>query len=155
MKMRLLGKTLCVMLIATAPVGAQAACSDGQINASVLSDKLVCAYKPGSGGTDPNRRWSEIHNTATDGGAAVTLGEHGRGTTDPAGSYDADIGSWSYAGETVIYTYTHDSGSPYTLTLHGTAADTPTSLCDGGNESAVIHTVISIPADTATNPCGW
>jgi hypothetical protein len=146
---------LCALGIAAAPFATQAACGDDVIDASILSNKLVCAYKPGSGGTDPNQRWSEIHNTAADGGAPGTLGEHGRGSSDPAGSYDADIGEWSYSDEDVTYEYTEDSGSPYTHTLHGTNADTPTSFCDDGTEKAVIHKVIAIPAETEQNPCDW
>lgn len=146
-------QTLCAIGIVAAPFAVQAACSDGEINASILSGKLVCAFKPGSNGTDPNRRWSEIHNTATEGGGAVTLGEHGRGTTDTGRSYDPDIGLWSFNGPSVTYTYTGDG--TYNLTLHGTGADAPTSFCNGGTESAVIHSVIDIPSAATTNPCGW
>jgi hypothetical protein len=146
---------LCALGIAAAPFATQAACGDDVIDPSILSNKLVCAYKPGSGGTDPNRRWSEIHNTATDGSGPVTLGEHGRGSSDPAGSYDADIGTWEFTGNSVIYHYTDDPGSPYTHTLHGTNANSPTSFCEGTTEMAVIKSVINIPAAAASNPCTW
>jgi len=113
----------------------------------------VCAHKPGQAG-DPNQRWSEIHSTATDGGGTVSLGEHGRGNTDPAGTYKADIGTWEYSDSSITYNYTGDGS--YTWNLHGTGGTTPTSFCDGGStEIAQIKTVISIPPAAATNPCGW
>jgi hypothetical protein len=146
---------LAALGIAAAPFATQAACTDGEIDASILSNKLVCAYKPDSGGKDPNRRWSEIHNTAADGGGQAPLGEHGRGSSDSAGSYDPDIGTWEYTGNSVTYRYTDDPGSTYTHTLHGTDANSPTSFCEGTTEMAVINSVINIPAAAASNPCTW
>jgi hypothetical protein len=147
---------LCSLGLVTAPWALHADCTtDLPINASVLSGQIVCAFRPGSGGTDPNRRWSEIHNAATDGGGMVTLGEHGRGSNDPAGSYDPNIGTWEYSGSIVTYDYSADPGSPYIFTLHGTDPSTPTSLCDGATESATISAVVPIGSSTANNPCGW
>lgn len=131
---------------------AQAACTDPLLSGSTISGQLVCANKPGQAG-DPNQRWSEIHNPASDGGEPVTLGEHGRGTTDPAGSYDAEIGTWRYSGTSITYNYTGDGS--YTWDLHGTDGTTPTSFCNGPTEIAEIYTVTGIPAATATNPCNW
>jgi ethanolamine ammonia-lyase small subunit len=35
--------------------------TDAAALTSFLNSKLICAYKPDSGGTDPNQRWSETH----------------------------------------------------------------------------------------------
>lgn len=141
--------------IVAAAQGAHADCNDAVLDGSTISGKLVCAYKPASGGTDPNQRWSEIHNATT--GAATTLGEHGRGTTDPNGSYDANVGTWAYSAGSITYTYIDDSSSPYTWTLHGIGGTTPTSFCSGSTEIATIHAVIDLGSVNAadTNPCGW
>ncbi|MCG6940156.1 MAG: hypothetical protein LJE69_02770 [Thiohalocapsa sp.] len=127
----------------------QADCSDPLVSGSTLNNSLVCASKPGQTG-DPNQRWSEIHNG--DGASPQTLGEHGRGTTDKNGSYDANVGTWSYSGSSVTYNYTGDG--TYTFDLRG-AGDEPQFFCSGSSEIAEIKAVTAIPDPAATNPCGW
>lgn len=85
----------------------------------------------------------------------VKLGEHGRGSNDPAGSYDPNIGTWEYSDSSVTYDYSADSGSPYTFTLRGSSPSDPTSLYDGTIESATIFAVGAIGSSTSNNPCGW
>jgi len=118
---------------------------------TLLAGKLVCAYKEGQK-TNPNARWSEMH-TGTGVGAS-TLGEHGRGTTDTAGSYDANIGTWQISGNTVVYNYT-DDGS-YTYEIWEAPGTGPWYFCDASdNVAAISDTIIAIPPTTATNPCGY
>jgi hypothetical protein len=83
-----------------------------------------------------------------------TLGEWGRGSDDPSGSYDPSVGTWSHSdNNTVTYTY---GSNEYTWSLYGSDADTPTALCDGNTRIAVIRQANPIPSDTTLkNPCGW
>ena len=114
------------------------------IAGSALAGKLVCANRPGEAG-DPNQRWSEMHY------ANGTLGEWGRGSNDPAGSYDENVGSWSYSGASITYDY----DSQYTWTLYGNSG-TPGVFCDEGSVKAEIKQANDIPLTTTlTNPCGW
>jgi hypothetical protein len=119
------------------------------VDGSRLEGNLVCAFK-GAGG--PNERWSEMHY---DGGPSInggTLGEWGRGSDDPAGSYDADVGSWSFSGNTITYNY----DSTYVWTLYGPDSTTPTVFCNGGTLVATITQANAIPTDTTlSNPCSW
>jgi len=125
----------------------------GNTLSNLLSNKLVCAWRQG-GAANPMQRWSEIHN----GNGGGQLGEHGRGTTDPAGSYDANIGNWIISGDAVTYNYTGDG--VYTYTIWRTAPGGTYYFCDStANISAITQNngtkIQSIPASSDTNPCGW
>jgi len=133
------------------PVNVLATCDTGvnptAVSGSVLDGKLVCASK-GAGG--PNERWSEMHFAP--GATGGTLGEWGRGSDDPAGSYDAAVGTWQYTGNTITYNY----DSTYQWTLFGPDANTPKVFCDGTTLVATIKQANNIPITTTlTNPCGW
>lgn len=119
------------------------------VSASQLEGSLVCAHTPG-GADDPNQRWSEMHY------ADGTLGEWGRGSEDPSGSYKPSVGTWSYPNSNNTVTYTYGSNE-YTWSLYGPDSDTPTALCDSSNTRiAVILRADPIPSDaTLKNPCGW
>lgn len=141
------------LLLGPAAVAHAQSCTGGETkDGSALSGMLVCANKSGGAG-DPMQRWSEIHNTTT--GSVVTLGEHGRGSNDPAGTYDADIGTWSYSGSSVTYDYTGDGN--YTFVLYGPTSSDPTVFCTGedGTVVAEIKEILAIPAATDPNPCNW
>jgi hypothetical protein len=148
-----------LFLLATYAVDCAAdACDTADSNvlkpASSLGEKLICANRPGQSG-NPLQRWSEIHNGSIGG----TLGEHGRGIGDTAGSYDANIGSWSASGSTVSYTYTGDSTYPHVLVGPDTSNDVADfvfcTALDGDVVAEIFSVVDPIPAASAPNPCGW
>jgi len=120
------------------------------VSGSTIENSLVCAFRPGQS-ANPSQRWSEIHNGT--GGGASTLGEHGRGSTDPAGSYDPNIGTWSYNGADITYNY--DGAGTYTWTLKGSDSSTPQYFCDNTTLIAEIKAIVAIPASNADNPCTW
>jgi hypothetical protein len=111
---------------------------------SLREGRLVCAQRSGQAG-NPNQRWSEMHYP---GG---TLGEWGRGSSDPAGSFDATVGTWSYDTNELTYNY----GTTYDWTLFGSNSTTPAVFCDGNTVVAEIAQILPIPSDTSLpNPCG-
>jgi len=98
-------------------------------------------------------RWSEIHNSASSGSA--TLGEWGRGDADPAGSYDPDVGTWSYNNNVITYDY---GSYDYTWYLCGSSSNAVfcENSCDSGTIAAQVKTIIAIPSNTSdSNPCSW
>jgi hypothetical protein len=148
--------TLCLAAVAFDCAADACASADGNEvkTASVLGNKLICANKPGQA-DDPMQRWSEIHHGDT-GGA---LGEHGRGTGDSAGSYTADIGSWSASESTVTYTYTGDGTYPHVLV--GPRENTNVAdfvyctTLDGDLVAEIFAVVDPIPVASLPNPCNW
>lgn len=134
-------------------VFAQDCSGDTTYSGTNLNDKLVCAYR-GDGMTNPSNRWSEIHNNAS-GGSAI-LGEWGRGSDDPAGSYDPNVGNWSYSEEQISYDY---GSYEYTWALCGDGSNPVVFCetgCDSGTVAATIQSINSIPVSTTdSNPCGW
>jgi hypothetical protein len=121
----------------------------GEDLSNLLSGNLVCASRP-SQASDPNERWSTIHNVSG------VMGEHGRGSTDPAGSYDADVGSWGISGNTVTYDY--GGGKQYSYTIWKDAATDDYYFCNAAYNVVAVADgtkVQSIPAATALNPCSW
>jgi hypothetical protein len=156
---RLAASAACTMLLAGVAFDCAADACDTEEgnaakNASDLGNKLICANKPGQAG-DPMQRWSEIHNGDTGG----TLGEHGRGTGDSAGSYTADIGSWSASDSTVTYTYTGDGTYPHVLVgPRGSTNVADFVYCtalDGDLVAEIFAVVDPIPVASLPNPCNW
>jgi hypothetical protein len=164
--------TLSLSTALAGTAGAQCLTGTTAVNGNSLGGQLVCAYVPGQM-NDPNQRWAEMHFK---GG---TLGEWGRGSNDPQGSYDPDVGSWRVT-ETNQVEYSYgDSGDSYTWTLYGptnqsasnnqralnnqrgpnnqrasngqnaSSNQTPTVFCDGSSVKALIYKVIEIPGDTS------
>jgi hypothetical protein len=115
-----------------------------------LSGHLICAYKVGSGGTDPNQRWSEEHR-GTGGGE---LWEFARGPGHPVDP-QRRAGGWTLSGDTVVYDYDgsgeyvhqvyDSSGTVYFCSNPGTG--TP-------QQEAVVSKRAALPA-SGSNPCAW
>jgi hypothetical protein len=125
---------------------------DPDLGGANLNDQLVCAYR-GDDLSNPMNRWSEIHYSASSGPA--NLGEWGRGAADPAGSYDENVGTWSYNGNAIRYAY---GSYDYTWYLCGTSGDEVfcDTDCNSGTIAAQVKAIIDIPSDTSdSNPCTW
>jgi hypothetical protein len=121
----------------------------GAALSTYLNDNLICAYDVGTGGTDPNTRWSEWHKTS--GG---TLTEYARGpghAVDPT----KDIGTWSIASDEVMYNY--DGGSNYTWQIYDNAGTTGLyqfcTLDATPVQKAIVKVKVSSPL--GANPCAW
>jgi hypothetical protein len=130
---------------------------------SFLKNKLICAYKPDSGGTDPNQRWSETH---VSGGQLEEFGPGNSSTIqkpEVIGSWLTEMGSHSLPvvkydyGSDQIYThqvrYHPDADDPTAVVFCTDAASpTPVAIIDGAGLNG--GSLLSRPASAADpNPC--
>jgi hypothetical protein len=145
---------LSVLFLAAALGDAMADCRGTRVTdiQAALENKFVCAARATGGNNDT---WSEEHGNLSVGGTGI-LTEYAKGPGDPVDPRKA-VGTWAVGtssfGATVIYSYTGDSGSPYTWSLFQIPSTSSYYFCQADGSSLIAFAKITDLPVNSSNPC--